>query len=55
MPHRGRVPGWWLFPFVQLVLLGLLIALNPGRMDHRAPILRRLMMALLVSCPPVSS
>ena len=20
-PHRGRVPGWWLFPLVQLVLL----------------------------------
>ena len=48
MPHRGRVPGWWLFPIVQLVLLGLLIAQDPGRIDRRSPTLRRLMVALLV-------
>jgi hypothetical protein len=48
MPHRGRIPGWWLFPVVQLVLLGLLIAHDPGRIDRRSPRLHRLMMALLV-------
>jgi uncharacterized membrane protein len=47
-PHRGRVPGWWIFPVVQLVLLGLLIAQDPGRIDRRSPRLRRLMVALLV-------
>jgi uncharacterized membrane protein len=47
-PHRGRVPGWWLFPVVQLVLLGVLIAQDPGRIDRRSPSLRRLMVALLV-------
>ena len=47
-PHRGRVPGWWIFPVLQLVLLGLLIAQDPGRIDRRSPILRRLMVALLV-------
>ena len=47
-PHRGRVPGWWLFPVVQLVLLGILIAQDPGRIDRRSPTLRRLMVALLV-------
>jgi uncharacterized membrane protein len=47
-PHRGRVPGWWIFPIVQLVLLGLLIAQDPGRIDRRSPRLRRLMVALLV-------
>ena len=47
-PHRGRVPGWWLFPVVQLVLLGLLIAQDPGRIDRRSPSLRRPMVALLV-------
>ena len=34
MPHRGRVPGWWVFPVVQLVLLGLLVAQDPG---HQRP------------------
>lgn len=47
-PHRGRVPGWWIFPVVQLVLLGLLIAQHPGRIDRRSPGLRRLMVTLLV-------
>jgi len=36
MPHRGRVPGWWMFPVLQLVLLGLLIAQDPGRIDRRS-------------------
>jgi uncharacterized membrane protein len=48
MPHRGRVPGWWLFPVVQLVMLGLLIAEDPGRIDRRSAGLHRLMLALLV-------
>jgi len=48
MPHRGRVPAWWLFPVVQLVLLGLLIAGDPGRIDRRSVTLHRLMLALLV-------
>ena len=47
-PHRGRVPGWWIFPIVQLILLGLLIAQDPGRIDRRSPVLRRLMVTLLV-------
>ena len=36
MPHRGRVPGWWLGPVLQLALLGLLIAQDPGRIDRRS-------------------
>ena len=47
-PHRGRVPGWWILPIVQLLLLGLLIAQDPGRIDRRSPVLRRLMVTLLV-------
>jgi uncharacterized membrane protein len=47
-PHRGRVPGWWVFPVVQLILLGLLTAQDRGRIDRRSPTLRRLMVALLV-------
>ena len=48
MPHRGRVPGWWVFPLLQLVLLGLLIAQDRGRIDRRSAALHRLMVALLV-------
>ena len=47
MPHRGRVPGWWIFPVLQLVLLGFLIAQDPGRIDRRSASMHRLMVALL--------
>ena len=46
-PHRGRIPGWWVGPVLQLVLLGILIAQDPGRIDRRSPALQRLMVALL--------
>ena len=36
MPHRGRVPGWWVGPVPQLLLLGVLIAQDPGRIDRRS-------------------
>jgi hypothetical protein len=48
MPHRGRVPGWWLGPLLQLLLLGLLITQDPGRINRRSANLHRLMVALLV-------
>jgi uncharacterized membrane protein len=48
MPHSGRIPGWWLFPVVRLVLLGFLIAQDPGRIDRRSVTVQWLMMALLV-------
>jgi len=47
-PHRGRIPGWWAGPLLQLVLLGVLIAQDPGRIDRRSPALQRLMVALRV-------
>ena len=48
MPHRGRLPGWWLGPVLQLLLLGLLIAQDPGRIDRRSATMQHLMVALLV-------
>jgi uncharacterized membrane protein len=47
-PHRGRIPGWWAGPLLQLVLLAVLIAQDPGRIDRRSPMLQRLMVSLLV-------
>jgi uncharacterized membrane protein len=47
-PHSGRLPGWWVGPVLQLVLLGFLIAQDPGRIDRRSPTLHRLMVVLLV-------
>ena len=47
-PHRGRVPGWWIGPVLQLGLLGTLIAQDRGRIDRRSASLHRMMVALLV-------
>jgi uncharacterized membrane protein len=46
-PHRGRLPGWWLFPALELVVLVLLIVRDPGRIDRRSAALRRLTIALI--------
>jgi uncharacterized membrane protein len=48
-PHGGRIPGWWVGPLLQLVLLGFLIAQDPGRIDRRSATLNHVMAALLVS------
>jgi uncharacterized membrane protein len=48
MPHRGRVPGWWLGPVLQLVLLAVLIAQDPGRIDRRSPTMHRVTVAMLL-------
>jgi uncharacterized membrane protein len=48
VPHRGRVPWWWIGPVLQLVLLGILILQDRGRIDRRSVSLHRLMVTLLV-------
>jgi uncharacterized membrane protein len=48
MPHSGAVTGWWVFPVLQLVLLGCLVVEDPGRIDRRSVTLKWLMTALLV-------
>jgi hypothetical protein len=46
-PHRGRVPGWWLFPILEIVLLVVLIAIDPGRVDDRSAQVRTLTVTLI--------
>ena len=46
-PHRGRVPGWWIFPILEVVLLAFLVIGDPGRIDRRGRLTRRLTFVLL--------
>ena len=46
-PHRGRLPGWWLFPIIQVVVLAIIIIEDPGRIDRRSKGIRRLTIALI--------
>ena len=48
LPHRGRV-AWasWVFPILELVMLGLLIAWDPGKIDRRSRRNRRLTISLI--------
>ena len=46
-PHRGRLPGWWLFPVLEIVLLVALIAVDPGRVDDRSARVRGMTLALI--------
>jgi uncharacterized membrane protein len=46
-PRHGRIPGWQAFPSLELVLLGLLIVRDPGRIDRRSLQLRRATFALI--------
>jgi hypothetical protein len=46
-PHRGRVPGWWIAPILELVLLVFLVGVDPGRIDSRARFTRRLTIGLI--------
>jgi uncharacterized membrane protein len=45
--HRGRVPGWWVFPVLEVVMLGILVARDPGRIDRRTKTVRRVTIALI--------
>ena len=47
VPHRGRVPIWWLYPFAELALLLFIIAADPGRIDRRSATSRRLTISLI--------
>jgi len=46
-PHKGRVPGWWVFPAIEFLLLIALIIRDPGRIDRRSRGARRVTVALI--------
>jgi len=47
LPREGRVAGWWIFPVLEVALLIVLIATDPGRIDRRIPVLRTLTIVLI--------
>ena len=47
-PHRGQLPGWWVFPVLEFVLLIVMIARDPGRIDATSRAARRVTIALIV-------
>src|SRR5436190_8576656 len=46
-PRQGRLAGWWVFPLLEVVMLGVLIARDPGRIDRRSRALRRQTIVLI--------
>jgi hypothetical protein len=47
LPHRQRFPLFWLFPATEVIILIALIVGDPGRIDRRSELLRRLTIALI--------
>jgi uncharacterized membrane protein len=46
-PDKGKLPGWWVFPILELVLLGIVMIQDPGRIDRRTVAGRRLTIGLI--------
>jgi len=46
-PHRGRIAAWWLFPVIEVVLLGIIIVLDPRRIDATSKAARITTIALI--------
>jgi uncharacterized membrane protein len=46
-PHPGRLPIWWLFPLLELVMLGTLLVIDPGRIDDRSARVRRITVTMI--------
>ena len=46
-PHAGRLPGWWIVPVMEFVLLGIILVVDPGRVDDLSMRVRRITFALI--------
>ena len=47
LPEGFSLGAWWVLPAVEVGLIGVLVAANPGRMERRTPLLRRLGLVLI--------
>lgn len=47
LPERFTLGAWWVLPAVEVIIIGVLVAANPGRMERRTPLLRRLGLVLI--------
>ena len=47
LPERFSLGAWWVLPAVEVIVIGALVAANPGRMERRTPMLRRLSLTLI--------
>jgi hypothetical protein len=46
-PHAGRLPGWWIVPVMEAVLLAILLVVDPGRIDDLSMRVRRITFGLI--------
>jgi uncharacterized membrane protein len=47
LPERYSLGARWVLPAVEVVVIGTLVAANPGRLERRTPMLRRLSLGLI--------
>jgi uncharacterized membrane protein len=47
LPERYSLGAWWVLPAVEVAIIAVLVAANPGRMERRTPMLRRLGLILI--------
>ncbi|MEU8235920.1 hypothetical protein AB0C12_40570 [Actinoplanes sp. NPDC048967] len=47
LPERYSMGAWWVLPAVEVVVVAALVAANPGRLERRTPMLRRLSLGLI--------
>ena len=47
LPERYSLGARWVLPAIEVVVIGALVAANPGRLERRTPMLRRLSLSLI--------
>ena len=47
LPERYSLGARWVLPAIEVVVIGALVAANPGRLERRTPMLRRLSLILI--------